>query len=149
MARYIQHSTTGGQKYVCLQATEITEALDVSSTSIRILAEGELIEVYLWRQDGIEFLDIFGDFVSCMFQSVAPLQLRTEFEKRLGLKFPWFGPVVFLMTDVQLLLVDFQSTFGSPRKDGDVTRIRGKAKSDGVHGWITISSPNSTFLQPS
>ena len=49
----------GGQKYVCLQATEITEALDVSSTSIRMLAEGELIEVYLWRQvqvvdDGIE-----------------------------------------------------------------------------------------------
>lgn len=74
----------GGQKYVCLQATEITEALDVSSTSIRMLAEGELIEV-------------------------------TEFEK----------------------------------KDGDVTRIKGKAKSDGVHGWITISSPNSTFLQPS
>ena len=74
----------GGQKYVCLQATEITEALDVSSTSIRMLAEGELIEV-------------------------------TEFEK----------------------------------KDGDATRIKGKAKSDGAHGWITISSPNITFLQPS
>lgn len=52
-------SDPGGQKYVCLQATEITEALDVSSTSIRMLAEGELIEVYLWRQvvnDGIECL---------------------------------------------------------------------------------------------
>ena len=40
-------ASPGGQKYVCLQATEITEALDVSSTSIRMLAEGELIEVYL------------------------------------------------------------------------------------------------------
>lgn len=49
---------------------------------------------------------MFMIFVSVMCQFfLAPLQLRTEFEKRLGLKFPSLTDFDgFLLTNVQLLL---------------------------------------------
>jgi uncharacterized protein YbjQ (UPF0145 family) len=149
--------------YKCVKATVMSEEKSIKSKSVRRLELGEVLEVLepatteeasgvqrvrcqavqdeatgwvtLSGNQGTAFLEPGGNFYSCVKETLLTDGLSVQESK-----------TIRRITKGEVLeVLEF------PKKDAsaDVQRIKGKAKSDGVVGWITVSSNTGTaFLEP-
>jgi len=149
--------------YKCVKATVMSEEMSIKSKTVRRLELGEVLEalepvtteessgvqrvrcqavqdeatgwVTLSGNQGTSFLEPGGNFYSCVKETLLTDGLSVQESK-----------TIRRITKGEVLeVLEF------PKKDtsADVKRIKGKAKSDGVVGWITVSSNTGTaFLEP-
>jgi len=149
--------------YKCVKATVMSEEKSIKSKTVRRLELGEVLEVLepatteeasgvqrvrcqavqdeatgwvtLSGNQGTAFLEPGGNFYSCVKETLLTDGLSVQESK-----------TIRRITKGEVLeVLEF------PKKDAsaDVQRIKGKAKSDGVVGWITVSSNTGTaFLEP-
>lgn len=149
--------------YKCVKATVMSEEKSIKSKTVRRLELGEVLEVLepatteeasgvqrvrcqavqdeatgwvtLAGNQGTAFLEPGGNFYSCVKETLLTDGLSVQESK-----------TIRRITKGEVLeVLEF------PKKDAsaDVQRIKGKAKSDGIVGWITVSSNTGTaFLEP-
>eukprot|EP00933_Yihiella_yeosuensis_P000211 TRINITY_DN10033_c1_g1_i2.p1 TRINITY_DN10033_c1_g1~~TRINITY_DN10033_c1_g1_i2.p1 ORF type:complete len:586 (-),score=170.43 TRINITY_DN10033_c1_g1_i2:92-1588(-) len=149
--------------YKCVKATVIAEEISIKSKTVRRLDVGEVLEVLegptteegsdiqrvkckstqdqatgwvtLCGNQGTPFLEPGGNFYTCVKETLITDGLSVQDSKTVRRINK--GEVVEVLE------------FHKKDESADVQRIKGKAKSDGAQGWITVCSGSGTaFLEP-